>query len=135
MAVFIKTQNPKNDDFVDMKTMLKRGLEERVPRVRVVEEKPATGIKNYKHMVFIGYSVYMLSDILYEIARGKTKVFLYNLPGYSVYDKINDLVTYSIDMGYQKPFDLRERLVDCWNHREIVSLIAAEYDKGEDEDA
>lgn len=124
MAILIKSQNPKDDDYVDMKTMLVKGIRERLLDVTIHEEKAT--FKRYSEIIYLGYNISMIAEIMGYLSKRKTKIFLYNLPGYSIYDKLSDIINEC--MEYERiPFDHRDYLIDCWNYREILSIIQHDY--------
>lgn len=136
MSIEIRMQDPKNDDYIDMRNMLISSIREKFEYVNIYEYNYKQKKKNkitYNHdfYIYIGFNVRILQDVFNTLVEKKSKIILYNLPGTSFYEDLIDLLDKYIDYDEKIPY-YKERIFDTWNHREIISYLNVSYRKREE---
>ena len=89
-------------------------------------------VKGADFVVFAGWDNTLLSNVFstlgilekLEITKDK-KIFLFDEPGSNCWNEINKILTFGMDLG-RVDEKLFENIVDCWNHRDIMSYIDLE---------
>lgn len=89
-----------------------------------------TLVKSADFIVFSGWDNLLLSgffQVLSILEKSETskKLFLFDEPGTNCWTDLNRLLTFGMDIGRIDP-KVFENIVDCWNHRDIMSYIDLE---------
>jgi len=84
-------------------------------------------VKSTDFIIFSGWDSSLLSaffQVLNAIEKSETtkKLFLFDEPGTNCWTDLNRLLTFGMDIGRIDP-KIFENIVDCWNHRDIMSYI------------
>lgn len=96
-------------------------------------------IKSSDFIIFSGWDSALLSSFfhtlsLLERSELDKKVFLFDEPGTNCWTDINRLLTFGMDIGRIDP-SIFDKVIDCWNYRDIMSYIDLEIRKLEKSNA
>tara|TARA_S200002703_G_scaffold115761_1_gene101281 strand:- start:130 stop:594 length:465 start_codon:yes stop_codon:yes gene_type:complete len=96
-------------------------------------------VKSADFIIFSGWDSSLLSSFfhalsLLEKSDLNKKVFLFDEPGTNCWTDINRLLTFGMDIG-RIDSSIFDKVIDCWNYRDIMSYIDLEIRKLEKSDA
>lgn len=97
--------------------------------VKVKQSLTDAMIKSSSCIVFCGFDSGGLSEFfktlsVIEAMEGNEGpyVFLYEEPGQSVWEKLNEILTSGVDLGRVNP-KVFNRIYDCWSYRDITGVV------------
>lgn len=87
-------------------------------------------VKSADFIIFSGWDSSLLAGFfqvlsITEKSESTKKLFLFDEPGSNCWTDLNRLLTFGMDIGRIDP-KVFENVVDCWNHRDIMSYIDLE---------
>lgn len=86
-------------------------------------------IKSSSCIVFCGFDCSSLSEffkalsVIESIEESEPPfIFLYEEPGQSVWEKLNEILTQGMDLGRINP-SVFNKIYDCWSYRDITGVV------------
>ena len=96
-------------------------------------------IKTADFIIFAGWDAANLSQLFNVISSMEKsgldkKLFLFDEPGKNCWTDLNRLLTFGMDIDRISP-SIFDKIIDCWNYRDIMSYIDVELRKLSESDA
>ena len=84
-------------------------------------------VKSADFIIFSGWDSALLSSFFHTIgllekSESDKKVFLFDEPGTNCWTDLNRLLTFGMDIERIDP-SIFDKIIDCWNYRDIMSYI------------
>ena len=96
-------------------------------------------IKAADFIIFAGWDAASLSQLFNVISNveksgADKKIFVFDEPGKNCWTDLNRLLTFGMDIERINP-SIFDKIIDCWNYRDIMSYIDVELRKLSESDA
>jgi hypothetical protein len=130
-VVIVKSKSVDNaSDLNKMVVHLEQILTEKEGvEIKVRQSITEALVKGSDFVVFAGWDNSLLSSFFSALSTIEKiespvdkKIFLFDEPGSNCWTDLNRILTFGMDLG-RVDQNLFEKIVDCWNYRDIMSYI------------
>tara|TARA_B100000902_G_C27279655_1_gene900944 strand:- start:809 stop:1276 length:468 start_codon:yes stop_codon:yes gene_type:complete len=130
-VVIVKSKSVDNaSDLNKMVVHLEQILTEKEGvEIKVRQSITEALVKGSDFVVFAGWDNSLLSSFFSTLSTIEKiespvdkKIFLFDEPGSNCWTDLNRILTFGMDLG-RVDQNLFEKIVDCWNYRDIMSYI------------